>query len=253
MNISGLHTLIVFVVVLLATIFSGMSGGGGGLVIVPFLIAVGLTPQQAIATTKFSGIGFSLGGIAAFKKKSFNNPLLLTYMVILAVLISLAVPALFKALSGNVFQVAIGILMIALVPVTLFSNQGLKNITTSPGRKIAGGILLSVTFLLQGVFSSGVGLLNNLVLMSFFGLKALEANAIQRVAALALNGFIVITLVTATNFIVWQFAVAGILAAFVGGFIGSHIALRKGERFAKYLLAIFMLIAGVLLLVDAAK
>jgi uncharacterized membrane protein YfcA len=191
MDISVLNTAIVFAVVFLATIFSGMSGGGGGLIIVPFLIAVGLTPQQAIATTKFSGIGFSFGGIAAFKKKSFNNPLLLTYMIILAIFISLLVPTLFKALSGNAFQIAIGILMIA--------------------------------------------------------------NAIQRIVALALNSFIVISLILATNFIVWQYAIVGIVAATIGGYIGSNVALKRGEHFAKYVLAIFMLIAGIMLIVDSVK
>jgi uncharacterized membrane protein YfcA len=246
-----LHTGLVFVVVFFATIFSGMSGGGGGLIIVPFLIAVGLNPQQAIATTKFSGIGFSFGGIAAFKKKSFNNPLLLIYLILLAIAISLIVPTLFKALSGDVFQIVIGLMMILLVPVTLSSKYGLKKVKTSRNRKFTGGILLSITFLLQGVFSSGVGLLNNLVLMSFFGLKALDASAIQRVSALALNSFIVITLATTTNFIVWQYAVAGIAAAFLGGYIGSDIALERGEKFAKLTLAIFMLIAGIILIIEA--
>jgi uncharacterized membrane protein YfcA len=253
MDVSALNIFIVFMVVFLSTIFSGMSGGGGGLIIVPFLIAVGLSPQQAIATTKFSGIGFSLGGIAAFKKKSFNNPRLLIFLIILAILISLVVPALFNALSGDAFQIAIGLLMILLVPVTLSDKHGLKTVKTSNSRKFFGGILLSFTLLLQGVFSSGVGLLNNLVLMSFFGLKALDANAIQRVAALALNAFIVVSLIVATNFIVWQYAFAGIVAATFGGYVGSRIALQKGERFAKYALAIFMLIAGILLLIDSLK
>jgi uncharacterized membrane protein YfcA len=87
--------------------------------------------------------------------------------------------------------------------------------------------------------------------MSFFGLKALDASAIQRVSALALNSFIVITLATTTNFIVWQYAGAGIAAAFLGGYIGSDIALERGEKFAKITLAIFMLIAGIILIIEA--
>jgi uncharacterized membrane protein YfcA len=232
MDISVLHVLAVFIVVFLSGILSGMTGGGAGMIIVPFLIAVGLTPQQSIATTKFCGIGFSFGGIAAFKKKSFKHPVLLVYLTVLAIAISLVVPTLFKALSGNVFQIAIGLMMIALVPITL---------------------LLVITFLLQGVFSSGVGILNNLVLMSFFGMKALDASAIQRVSALVLNGFIVITLALTTNFIIWQYAIAGIVASFLGGYIGSNIAIKRGEKFAKYALAAFMFIAGVMLLVDALR
>jgi uncharacterized membrane protein YfcA len=250
MDISVLHTAIVAAVVFVATIFSGMSGGGGGLIIVPFLIAIGLNPQQAIATTKFAGIGFSFGGIAAFKKKAFNNHLLLIYLIVLAVLISLIVPTLFKELSGKTFQVAIGLMMIVLAPITLKGKQGLTTTRTTFQKKMVGGVLLGFIFLLQGVFSSGVGLLNNFVLMSCFGLNVLDANAIQRVSALALNSFIVITLITTTDFIVWQYAIVGLIASFVGGYIGSRIALRRGEKFAKLALAIFMLIAGTLLLAD---
>jgi uncharacterized membrane protein YfcA len=253
MDISVLHTAIVAAVVLCATIFSGMSGGGGGLIIVPFLIAVGLSPQQAIATTKFAGIGFSFGGIAAFKKKAFNNRLLLLYLVVLAILISLIVPTLFKHLSGKAFQIAIGIMMIALVPVTIKSKQGLKTTSTTFQKKMLGSILIGFTFLLQGVFSSGVGLLNNFVLMSCFGLSALEASAIQRVSVLVLSSLIVISLATTTHFIVWQYAIAGLIASFIGGYIGSNIALKRGEKFAKFALAIFMFIAGALLLVDSFK
>jgi uncharacterized membrane protein YfcA len=253
MDISVLHVLAVFIVVFLSGILSGMTGGGAGMIIVPFLIAVGLTPQQSIATTKFCGIGFSFGGIAAFKKKSFKHPVLLVYLTVLAIAISLVVPTLFKALSGNVFQIAIGLMMIALVPITLYGKQGVKTRKRNYTQKTYGALLLVITFLLQGVFSSGVGILNNLVLMSFFGMKALDASAIQRVSALVLNGFIVITLALTTNFIIWQYAIAGIVASFLGGYIGSNIAIKRGEKFAKYALAAFMFIAGVMLLVDALR
>jgi uncharacterized membrane protein YfcA len=251
MDISVLKILIVFIAVFFASVLSGLSGGGGGIIIVPFLIAAGLTPQQAIATTKFSGIGFSLGGIAAFKKKSFKNPVLLVYLMILALLISLIVPPLFKALSGDIFQIALGLIMIGLIPITLSSKLGLRTKRTKQSQKFYGGILIGFTLLLQGIFSSGVGLLNNLVLMSFFGLKALDANAIQRVTGLVLNTFIVITLATTTNFIIWQYAVAGIIASFAGGYIGSGIAIKRGQRFAKYALAAFMLLAGIFLIWEA--
>jgi len=253
MDISVLHVLAVFIVVFLSGIFSGMSGGGGGMIIVPFLIAVGLTPQQAIATTKFCGIGFSFGGIAAFKERSFKRPVLLAYLSLLAIAISLIVPALFKTLSGHVFQILIGLLMIALVPVTLDGKQGLRTKRTSKTQKAYGAILLIPTFLLQGVFSSGVGVLNNLVLMRFFGMNVLDASAIQRVSALVLNGLIVVTLALTTNFIIWQYALVGIAASFMGGYIGSKIAIERGEKFAKFVLALFMFIAGALLLIDALK
>jgi uncharacterized membrane protein YfcA len=89
--------------------------------------------------------------------------------------------------------------------------------------------------------------------MTFFGMNVLDASAIQRVSALFLNGFIVITLALTTNFIMWQYALVGIVASCMGGYIGSKIAIQRGEKFAKFVMALFMLIAGILLLVDAIK
>jgi hypothetical protein len=251
MDVNVLQVIGVFTVVLGASTFSGMSGGGGGVIIVPFLIALGLSPQQAIATTKFGGFGVSFGSIAAFKKKAFENTRLVIYLMLMAALISLAVPVIFNHLSGNTFQLVIGIIMLALIPNSLSKKHGIMQQQTSRIRKIVGSFLLAIVFLLQGVFSSGVGSLNNMVLSSFFGLTALQAASVRRFASLALNTFIVISLIFTTNFIVYQYAFAAFTASLIGGYLGARIALKKGNQFTKYALAGFMFISGVVLLVTA--
>ncbi|MBX4188923.1 hypothetical protein KW792_02375, partial [Candidatus Saccharibacteria bacterium] len=57
--------LFVFAVVFGTSILSGMAGGGGGFIITPFLIAIGLTPQQSIATGKVGALGLDTGSLAA--------------------------------------------------------------------------------------------------------------------------------------------------------------------------------------------
>lgn len=250
MDISVVQIATVFIVALFASILSGMAGGGGGLIVVPFYIAFGLNPQQAIATAKFNVFGFSFGGIAAFKKKSFARPKLLGYLMVLALVISLIVPFIFSSLSGNFFQVAIGAMMIVLIPFILIEKSGIKARKTSRSKKTVGGVLAAFIFLLQGIFSSGIGSLNNLVLMYFYGLTSLEASALMRVASLALNTLIIVTLVLATDFIIWEYAIAGTIASFIGSYIGSRIAIKEGERFAKYALVMFMLISGIVLLAE---
>jgi uncharacterized membrane protein YfcA len=253
MSLDIFHVFAVFAFVFLASIFSGMAGGGGGMITIPFLIALGLSPQQAIATNKFIGFGVGVGATAAFKRKALENPKLLTFLLIVAVSISLIVPHLFRKFSENFFQVAIGIIMLALIPVVLSEKNGLRQIQTSKMRKIIGGIFIAVVFLFQGLFSSGIGSLNNIVLMSFFGLPALTANAVRRVSTMALNTFIIITLIATTNFIIAKYAVAGISAGLIGSYIGSRMALKRGEKFAKYALALFMLVSGIILLLTAGN
>lgn len=240
----------VFFLTLGASIFSGMAGGGG-FIVLPVLIALGLSPKEAVATAKLSAFGIGVGSIAAFKKRSFENRKLLIFLLILSVLISLIVPHIFQRLSGKTYQIILAIIILCFIPVILNKKRGLEKRPTSRTQKIIGGVLISFVFLIQGVFSGGVGSLNNILLISFFGLSALQASAIRRVATLSLNTFIVITLALTTHFIIFKLAIAGMIGSFIGGYIGSHIAIKSGEQFAKYALAAFMLFSGIVLLATA--
>src|SRR3990167_2254231 len=251
MEVQLWQIIAVFVLTLGSSIFSGMAGGGGGFIVLPVLIALGLSPQQAVATGKLSAFGIGFGSIAAFKKRSFANPKLLAFLIVLAFVISLVVPQIFRQLSSDWFQIILAIIILSLIPVVLSKKRGLIQKQTSILRKTIGGALMSIVLFMQGVFSGGVGSLNNILLISFFGLSTLQANATRRVVTLALNTFVVIALAVTTDCIIYQLAVVGIVGSFIGGYIGSHIAIRKGEMFAKYALAAFMLVSGIILLLTA--
>lgn len=234
-----------------ASIVSGMAGGGGGFIVLPLLIALGLSPQQAVATNKLSAFGIGFGSIAAFRKRSFANPKLLAFMVMLAALISLFVPHIFRELSGKSFQIILAVIILGLIPVVLSEKSGLEQRTASLSKKTIGTVLIILVLFLQGIFSGGMGSLNNVLLISFFGLSALQANAMRRIVTLALNAFIVIALIATTHFVIYKLALTGMIGSFIGGYLGSRLAIEKGERFAKFALATFMLVSGIWLLISA--
>jgi uncharacterized protein len=145
----------------------------------------------------------------------------------------------------------LGVMIVALIPVVLSEKRGLKQKRTSVIQKTIGSLLMIVVLFLQGVFSGGMGSLNNILLIYFFGLTTLQANAMRRVITMVLNTFVVIALVATTHFIVYKLAFPGLVGGFLGGYIGSKIALQKGERFAQLALAAFMLVSGVWLIATA--
>lgn len=243
--------LAIFFISLLSSTFSGMAGGGGGFITLPILIAFGLSAQQAVATNKMAGFGLNAGSVIAFKKKSFENQKLLVFFTLLAAAISLAVPHVFKAISSQDFQLILGVLLIVLVPLVLSEKERLRQKTVSKLKKVTGAVLVAIALFVQGVFSGGTGSLNNVLLIYFFGLTALQANAMRRVITLSLNIFIVGVLAATTHFIVYKLALAGMAGSLIGGYTGSKIALREGERFAKYALAVFMVVSGIWLLTTA--
>jgi uncharacterized membrane protein YfcA len=249
MDVSLWQVAVVFVVVLCSCILSGMAGGGAAFVTIPFMIALGLTPQQAIAISKFSSFGIGFGATAVFKKRAFKARKLMVSLMILAILISLLVPHIFNTLSGGTFRLIIGLIILSAIPLVLKGRYGLEARPATRSRKAVGGVLLAIVLLVQGVFS-GANILVNIILISFFGLSTLDANAMKRITSIMLNIFIVGALILTTNFIVYKLAIAGLMASFIGGYIGSHLALRKGERFARYTLVFIMVISGISLLVD---
>lgn len=51
------------------------------------------------------------------------------------------------------------------------------------------------------------------------------------------------------GYIVWSYALVTLAGCWIGGFIGTKIAIKKGEAFVKYALAIVMVISGIALLI----
>lgn len=249
MDVSLLQVVAVFVLILVSCIFSGMAGGGGAFITLPFLIALGLSPQQAIATSKFASLGIGVGATVAFKKRAFRDPKLITFLMGLALVVSIIVPHVFNRLSADTFQLILGVVILALIPVVLMRKFGQEARKTSTTKKTAGGFLMFITMLFSGIFSGGVATIYNIILVSFFGLSTLQANAVKRVVQLVLNSLIVIVLVASTDFIVYELATAGLIASLIGGYIGSHIALKKGENFARYALVSIMVVSGLSLLI----
>src|ERR1044071_5877293 len=61
--------LLTFVVALVASILSGMSGGGGGFITMPYFLFIGMPPANALATAKMGGLGTTFGSLTAFRGK----------------------------------------------------------------------------------------------------------------------------------------------------------------------------------------
>lgn len=94
---------------------------------------------------------------------------------------------------------------------------------------------------------TGIGTLLILVLMFAFGLSALEANATKRVAQIS-QAVILFVLLFIQGLVVLGHGVAALLGSLIGSHLGSKIAIKKGNRFVKIMLAVIMTASGVALL-----
>ncbi len=241
--------VLTFFIGLLSSTLSGMSGGGGGFITIPYFLFIGLPPANALATAKMGGIGTSVGAISVFKGKGLVHKGLVYKFMAITVVCSLISAWLIPRLDPTLFQKLIGIFLLLLTP-TLFINKA----AFQPGHRShrwvwAGFVLYSVFSFLQTLIGTGMGSILVLILMFVFGLGALESSATKRVAQ-SVQSVILFVLLAIQGLVFWAHGLAGLAGSVIGSHIGTHIALKKGNKFVKIMLAILMLTSGVALLLD---
>lgn len=233
------------------SIMSGIAGAGGGFIMTPLGIFLGLTPAQAVATGKFNGLSITIGSLFGMKKaRGTVSWRRIIPVMVLAFVVGLIVPFIIKQLDSDIYRLVLGVLLLLMIPVMAFKKMGIKRVDPSTLRKIGGGILLTLSLILQGAFSGGLGTLVNVVLISMLGMTALEANITKRWSQLILNITIIVG-VFGTGLVVWPVAAAGILSTFAGSYVGGRIAVKKGDQFIMNIMMIFMFISAIGLIATA--
>ncbi|HSE61480.1 MAG TPA: sulfite exporter TauE/SafE family protein [Candidatus Saccharimonadales bacterium] len=239
--------LLTFGVTFLAGIVSGMGGGGGGFVVIPYFIAIGLPPANALATAKFGALGTAAGSLSAFKGKGLVDKKYLSHFVIITLVCALISAWLIPKIDAEVFEKIIGVVLLLMAP-TLF----IKKAAFQPGPRSRSMIMwgfVAYTFFSFGqtLFGTGIGTMLILVLMFLFGMDALHASATKRVVQ-GVQAVILFILLAIQGLVNWGHAVAGFLGTIIGTHIGTEFALERGTQFVKYMLAVVMVTSGVALL-----
>jgi uncharacterized protein len=232
--------LIFGVVNFIAAALSGAAGGGGGLISTPVMIMLGLSPAQAAATAKFGGIGISLGASSRFfKEKIADTRMVLAFSIGGAVLSVLGSLLLIKIQDQTeLIQKAMGVLILFIgIPALYLRSLGLSRVERPAWLKGLGAAVIAISIFIQVAFASGLGSVQTIVFIACFGMTALTASATKRamqltVASVALVIFIFSGLVD------YRFGLAGLISSLLGGYLGAHIAVKKGNKFVINLFAL---------------
>lgn len=244
--------LIIFAVVsLLASTLSGASGGGGGLISTPFMVLLGLPPATAIATAKFGGFGLALGSSSRFfKEKITDRRTVIIFSVIGAAgaaIGSLTLSALSE--HNDIIQKLMGLVILIIgIPMLYVRNSGLTTRRPPAWAKTLGLVLLLFSVFMQAALGSGIGSLQLIIFIMCFGMDALTASATRRAMQLTV-ATVSLAIFMATGLVDYRFGMVGLVSSSVGGFMGAHIAVKKGNRFIINVFAITSALLAVQLLV----
>jgi len=240
-------TLVTFVVALLSSVVSGMSGGGGGFIMTPYFLLIGLTPQQIVGGASIASLGLGGSSLIAMRGRQLINKRFLWPLILLTIIATILAMLVLPKVKSGLFEIVIGVLLIVLAPTLFIKKQSFQPGERS-SKSITFGYVSYAVLLFASSLGSGLATLLFLPLMFLMGLSALQANALRRVLMLV-QAAVAFCIILPQGYIVWSYAVASLLGCYIGGSIGTKIALKKGEVFVKYGLAAIMVASGLSLLV----
>ena len=246
-----LEQSLLFLVSFIANAFSAFAGGGAGLLQLPALIFLGLTFSVALATHKLASVAL---GVGATLRHWREGSLDLTFSLIM---LACGVPGVIIGALGIVHiddrlaEIALGILTMSLGLYSLrHPKLGQSSLATHRDQHgyIIGGVGLFLIGILNGSLTSGTGLFVTLWLVRWFGMdyKLAVAHTLVLVG-LAWNGSGALTL-GLQGVIRWDWVPVLLLASLLGGYVGAHFALLKGNKWIKRVYEIVTLVVGIKLI-----
>lgn len=240
--------LLIFVISLIANLFSALSGGGAGLIQLPALIFLGLPFGLALATHKVATIALGIGATARHLK---DNKIERDYalLMILAGVPGVILGASFiLQIPDHIAKMALGILTMGLGIYSFFSpdlGQTLLQKNRNLNGYMIGAIVLFIIGILNGSLTSGTGLFVTLWLIRWFGFDYKLAVAYTLVfVGLFWNASGAITLGLLGD-IHWLWIPALLLGSFIGGYAGAHLSIVKGNKVIKRSFEIVTLLIGL--------
>lgn len=245
-----LHYLILFAAALAAGAINSVAGGGT-LLSFPALLAVGISPVSANATSTVALVPGSLSALWGYRDemKGARDDLR-----------RWAVPSLLGGALGAWLAVHISDKAFGhLVPYLILSATGLF-LLQGPlrawlGRRAAQGQPRTVPHIgaalfqfavatYGGFFGAGIGILM-LAAMGILGLTNIHRmNGLKNFAAVCINGVAALTFVFSGR-VHWNLALLMMAAAIVGGYAGAGLARRVGQQNVRRTVVVIGLAMGI--------
>lgn len=244
-------SILLLIISLVANGLSALAGGGAGLLQLPALLFLGLGFAPALATHKVASVALGLGATWRHLKedrlaRGFAGFILLSGLpgVLIGANIILSVPdGLAQAVLG-IFTIAVG--CYSLRSPRLGVEENIKAL--SAGRKLIGALGLFLIGVLNGSITSGTGLFVTIWLVTWFGLSYTSAVAYTLVlVGIFWNGLGALALALQTD-IQWSWLPPLIAGALLGGYLGAHWSIAKGNRMVKRAFEALTLLVGISLI-----
>ena len=213
--------------------------GGGSLLTLPLLIFLGLPASTANGTNRIAVFVQNLSAAAGFRSKGFRDVRYGLFLAVPAIIGAIAGAQVAVDISDSTFERILGILMLVILGLILWNptaklNTGQQDLSARR-RWIAAGLFLLVGFY-GGFIQAGTGIFVIATLTLVNRLDLVTTNS-YKVIINSFFTFMALLVFTLNGEVEW---ITGLLLAIgmgIGGWLGSHLAVEKGEPLIKIVLA----------------
>ena len=247
-----MEQFILFVVSLVANLFSAFAGGGAGLLQLPVLIFLGLPFGIALATHKIASVALGVGATIRHLREGGLRRRFVLFILCTGVPGVLLGASLILQVPGRFAEIALGVLTFGLGIYSVTRKElGLSEQPRNrEGRGLwLGGLGLFGIGILNGSLTSGTGLFVTLWLVRWFGADYKQAVAYTLVlVGVFWNGSGAVALGILGE-VQWNWLPALLAGSLLGGYAGAHLAILKGNRWIKRVFEAVTLMIGTKLII----
>lgn len=226
--------------------------GGGGLITVPVLLAAGVNPIAAIATNKIQGSFGTAAATWTFWRKGRIDFALLKWPLVFTVLGAALGAVTVTFVDTTWLMVLLPIMLAAIALYFLFGPKASDEDVHARLTPLVFGAVAGGIGFYDGFFGPGTGSFFALALVTLMGMGLTRATAHTKALNFASN-FVSVVVFAIGGHVLWVVGLIMAVGQVIGGWLGSHAAMRFGPKLIRPLLVIICLGMVVKLLADPAN
>ncbi len=210
-------------------------GGGGGLLTLPALLWAGLPPHLALGTNKGQSVFGSGAALLRYRHAGLLDPAQARFTFPLGLAGALVGAALVLRISPERLRpLVLALLTAAAVFVALRRAvpQTARPPRTGRARHLVAAAIALVIAAYDGFFGPGTGTFLIVAFVALLGDGLVAASASAKVVNFASN-LAAVGLFATRGVVVWRIALPMAAAQLAGGWLGAHLAVRRGDALVR--------------------
>lgn len=239
-----------FVLGAIVSLINSIAGGGSSLSL-PIMIFLGMPATVANGTNRIGLIIGNISSVANLAKHGYLNKKIFFQLLIPTIVGSLVGACFLVQIGDKAFQAILAIVICLVVVMSNLRKDILGKPPETPPQKLTlkGALGFAAVAVYGCIVQVGVGFVQIFSLTRYTGLDAIHVNALK-------NCLTTVFLIISTTFLAiagkvnWPIAIVMAAGAWLGGYLGSSLQRKKGNKFIERTISVCSISMALYLIVD---